>query len=888
MSALIFSNTEALQTRIVAEADDRTLILTSGGRLARQLRHGFRLHQKQKGRKGWLRPEILSLNAWVEKTWQETWPEEVRPSNLRILRLWEEAVKEGDVPEGLTADIQLYQILNETYQARIRNKVPSTEDYVHPLITWRDEVIKRFEVLLNEQGLIHSAHLPLRVLRDLANGPTFLPEKIFLTGFEFPAPIERDLLQVLRSRYGAVYYSTHSLVDPILKAVSFPNQEEEVYWLAEQILEAAQQTPLHRIGLVVPAFAQYAPSLAAAFQELIGPTMNEQGGCYNISLGQPLWKQPLVQAGILPLRFMLEGQSRTLFLSLILSPFYLRWKGHRPELAQADGLWRKQGVDKGLEALISCLGQSNFREEYLMKGGDLPLEDLLMPFQIKEQSGGDWVKALLQCWKMLGFPAIEGPGEEGFYRHFLEILQGMADDLRSTPLEGTQFFAWLKYLLMEALVNEPGHEQAGLQIVGLIEARGLAFDHLFLAGLSKGSLPQAVRTFPFLTPEERRMVQGATFKSQFDFAQAAFAHLRTVAPQMTLTRPEEDQGDPLPPSPLWPEGAEKKGRNIWTSPGRVWMRAEWLRQTRNGNQKVVPSSPLEDFPVKHFVRPSTLSVTALETFLSCPFKFFSRQVLALNPLEEILIGITPLEKGDVLHSILAQLTKTIRQKDGYFQEGEALYPLIAQCVKAVLLNKSGDPHWLLEQKRLLGEDADLGGLLGAWMTDERERWEKGWRWEKEEISFNNLRLPSWGLPLRGRIDRIDRNENSSEAYCWDYKTGRLPGSKDISKNFLAAQLPIYLLALKTAPDLLEKGYQKAKAGYIGLKSEGEFRVQEPFKDSEEWEACLLEWEKVVGDTEMEILSGRFPADPKPKPRGHEQGACHHCPYLCLCAYWRGA
>jgi hypothetical protein len=888
MPELIFPNTEALQAGIVSEADDRTLILTSGGRLARQLRHGFRLHQQHKGRVGWLRPEILSLNTWVEKMWQGTWPEETRPSALKILRLWEEAVKEGDVPEGLTADIQLYQILNETYQARIRNKVPSPGPHVHPLITWRDEVVKRFEVLLDEQGLIHSSHLPLRVLRDLATGPAVLPEKLFLTGFEFPAPIERDLLQVLHRRYGAVFYSTHSHAEPTLRAVSLPNQEEEVFWLVEQILETAQQTPLHRIGLVVPALAQYAPSLATAFQELLGSTMNEQGGCYNISLGQPLWKQPLVQAGLLPLRFILEGQSRTLLLSLFLSPFYGRWKAYHSELAQADGRWRKQGVDKGLQSLLSCLAETNFFKFYLMKGGNLPLEDLLKPFQMKEQSGGNWVTALLNCWKVLGFPVIEGPGEEGFYRHFLEILQVMAGDLRTTPLEGAQFLAWLKYLLLDALVNEPGHEQSGLQIVGLIEARGLAFDHLFLAGLSKGSLPQAVRTFPFLTPEERRLVQGATFKSQFEFAQRAFAHLKTIAPKMTLTRPEEDQGDPLPPSPLWPKEAEKRGRNIWTFPGRVWMGAEWLCQTRRKSLMVGPYDPPEDASVKHFVRPSTLSVTALETFLSCPFKFFSKQVLRLNPLEEMIIGISPLEKGEVLHSILALITKTLRQQEGYSLEVEGPMPLIAQCVKGILQNKSGDPHWLLEQKRLLGEGPGPAGLLGTWLEMERERRKEGWRWEKEEISFDHLRLPSWGLPLRGRIDRIDRNENSGEAYCWDYKTGRLPGSKDISKNFLAAQLPIYLLALKTLPDLLEKKYQNPRAGYIGLKSEGEFSLQEPFKQSEEWEACLLEWEGVVGNAQKEILSGRFPAEPKPKPRGHEQGACHHCPYLCLCVYWRSA
>lgn len=68
--------TDALQAKIVAEANEQTLILTSGGRLARQLRHAFRIDRMKKGRSGWLSPRVLSLNAWVEDTWRNTWIKE--------------------------------------------------------------------------------------------------------------------------------------------------------------------------------------------------------------------------------------------------------------------------------------------------------------------------------------------------------------------------------------------------------------------------------------------------------------------------------------------------------------------------------------------------------------------------------------------------------------------------------------------------------------------------------------------------------------------------------------------------------------------------------------------------------------------------------------------
>ncbi|MFH0788679.1 MAG: PD-(D/E)XK nuclease family protein [Pseudomonadota bacterium] len=881
--------TESLQAGIVAEADEQTLILTSGGRLSRQLRHAFRLDRLKKGYRGWRPPRVLSLNAWIEEIWRGSWPEGSLASPLKILQLWEEAVQGTNLPEGLRADIQLYQVLDETFRAKIRNKVPAFKaDYATPLISWREEVRRRFEALFFEQKLIQPANLPIEVLPTLSTGAQLLPGKIFLVGFEFPAPIEVDLLKVLRERVGAIFCSPRSIQDPVLSAVSLPNQEEEVIWLCEQVLSTAQQTPLHRIGIVVPNFSLYAPLFSGAFRELIGPSINEEGGSYNLSLGQPLFDQPLVQAGLLPLRFFLEGQPRSLLLSLLLSPYYKIWSPYRTELAQADFWWRKQSVDAGLKALLHGLLQNNFAGHSLLNPPGHSLESLLGLLNLPQQSGLEWVGSLSDCWKILGFPAITEPGEEGFFRHLQGILKVLADDLKPGPLDGAHFYAWLKTLLSQTMVNEPGYEQAGIQVLGLIEARGLAFDHLFLAGLSKGSLPQAVRTFPFLTPEERRLVQGATLKSQFEFARSAFAHLKTASPKMTLTRPEEEKGDPLPPSPFWPALSEKQERNVWTVPGQAWLRAEWLKQTVRGMKNHPIAYPPEDPPLKPVPWPSTLSVTALEALLSCPFKFFAGRLLGLTPLAEIVIGIAPPERGEVLHNILALITKTRRQQEISLKEPEPLSLLIDRCVQEVLKGRSHDPHWQVEQKRLTGEGEGLGGLLGAWLEGELKRLEEGWRWEKEEISFSRLSFPSWSFSIQGRIDRIDSNEISEEVCCWDYKTGRLPHPNDLSKHFLAPQLPLYLMAVKTQPGLLEKGFKGFRAGYLGLKSEGEFVIQEPFKQTADWEVCLTDWEKEVCEQGKRLMAGVFPADPKPRPRGSDQGACTYCPYQGLCTYWKSA
>jgi ATP-dependent helicase/nuclease subunit B len=909
----IASTTEALQAKVITEADERTLILTSSGRLARQVRHAFRLDRMGNGSPGWLPPKILSLNAWLQETWRDSWPEETLASPLRILQIWEEAVQSFNLPDGLSADIQLFQLLDETYRVRIRDKVsPFVNGYATPLIDWREKVFQRFEQGLSEQGFIHPSILPIKLLENTIVGSRVQPEKVLLMGFEFPAPIESDLLSVLKKRLSAVSCMTKMIQEPVLSAISLHNQEEEVVWMAEKVLSAARQHPLHRIGIVVPNFSQYAPLITSAFRELIGPSINEEAGNYNISLGQSLWDHPLIQAGLLPLRFFLEGESRTLLLSFLLSPYYRFWSAHHPQLAQADLLWRKHSVDSGLEALVQCLIQHNFSGLSYVNPSEEILASLLKKLNRPQQGAAEWVESLSHCWRLLGFPSIALPGEEGIYKHFQQILKDLARDLKAEGLDGSHFFGWLKYLLNQTLVNEPGYEHAGIQVLGLIEARGLAFDHLFLAGLSKGSLPQPVRTFPFLNPGERRQVQGATLKSQFDFARISFSHLKTVSSNIVLTRPEEEKGDPLPPSPFWPASAEKGERNYWTVPGKVWSRAEWLKQTVQGMQNYPLAHPLLESSLSpapvildssettqetffHRSRAvelptliSTLSVTAVETLLACPFKFFAERLLRIAPLDEISIGISPLEKGETLHRILAMITKTLRMLEIPLTDQSAVKKIADQCVQDVLKEKFANPHWQVEQNRLTGADEAQGGLLASWLEKEIMRWGNGWRWEMEEISFFDLFFPSWTFSVRGRIDRIDYNEALNEICCWDYKTGILPQPNDISKYFLAPQLPLYLMAITSFPELQKKELKGFSAGYIGLKSEGELDMREPLQGASAWETCLSDWEKEIGRIGERSKAGEFPADPKPAPRGTDLGACTYCPYKGLCTYWKTA
>ena len=67
----------------------------------------------------------------------------------------------------------------------------------------------------------------------------------------------------------------------------------------------------------------------------------------------------------------------------------------------------------------------------------------------------------------------------------------------------------------------------------------------------------------------------------------------------------------------------------------------------------------------------TYSVSQLETYGECPFRYFSDRVLNLNPTEEEETGLTSMEKGSLAHEILFEFYDRRRAK-----------PLISACTDA--------------------------------------------------------------------------------------------------------------------------------------------------------------------------------------------------------------
>lgn len=199
--------------------------------------------------------------------------------------------------------------------------------------------------------------------------------------------------------------------------------------------------------------------------------------------------------------------------------------------------------------------------------------------------------------------------------------------------------------------------------------------------------------------------------------------------------------------------------------------------------------------------------TSLEDYASCPFAYFMRHILGIEPVDdpEELLSITPKDRGGLAHKILERTYRKI------FSGGERP----RRDWKAVLLSEArevldsyrsrfdfGLPLlWELEEERLV-EDlvfsvrSDLEKLEGftPWKL------ELAYGLKRGERSEEPLQFPlSDGrrIPLGGVMDRVDRDRAARKARVIDYKSGSGAVFKnDRLRGGRTLQLPLYVLGAR--------------------------------------------------------------------------------------------
>lgn len=212
------------------------------------------------------------------------------------------------------------------------------------------------------------------------------------------------------------------------------------------------------------------------------------------------------------------------------------------------------------------------------------------------------------------------------------------------------------------------------------------------------------------------------------------------------------------------------------------------------------------------VREVRLKATEFKSYLACPYRYFLRDVLNLRSSDDDAVEMDAPAFGSVLHEVLRRFGKSAARDSS---DEETLCRELLRSLDAVALEQFGPRRRAAVNVQL----AQVEGRLEAFARWQAQWRRDGWRIEHIEQMVEpneehppHLKSPRVSLWLRGRIDRIDRHEQSGEWAVLDYKSGD-QGDSPVQTHqkktaWIDLQLPMYRHLTKTLalPGQIRLGY----------------------------------------------------------------------------------
>jgi ATP-dependent helicase/DNAse subunit B len=633
---------------------------------------------------------------------------------------------------------------------------------------------------------------------------------------------------------------------------------EALRWLKARIVR--DHLPQQACAIITPDPDSYHPHLRQAAAEFGMPL--------HFTQGQRLAHAPAIAALLQLLALAVQNFPRRPLLDAIRSPYFdLAYLGlERRDADVLDLVSRAGQVIEGqaqwaevFEGLAQSASPERSEPEdgpgspALPRGGSAialwqTLQRLLARLAPPDvpQALSDWI-----CWledlldELRFYQSGAGRRDQAAFQELRETLRALALSqvlTGETPLDYARFVVELQGTLNGAGYQEglPSRQPA-IQVLRMIEGRGVRFEAVAILGLAEGIYPQVERADPFLD-EPLRQALGLEARLQREQAGLFYQAVTRSDRFLLLTRPYlAKDGEAWEASPYWksiqallPENSAVQVRPddprpladtaspaealFWAirrrslPPALADLRSHWesLRhagQVLRARQASAPQGPFEgqaeaiaDEMAAHYGPLHSWSASQLEAYGACPQQFYVSAVLKLQVkvAPEVGLGAAPL--GSVLHAILERCYAAAEHPADP-QSVLAGLPEIARQVFDNAPREYGfrpSPLWEREQTQLLL--ALENTILGLANQDARA----GWRPYLFERSFGRQNAPALQLQaggetihLRGVIDRIDQDA-AGRLRIIDYKTGSSHLGKADLLEGRRLQLPIYALAASQA------------------------------------------------------------------------------------------
>jgi probable DNA repair protein len=848
-------------------------VLTPNKRLARHIRLSWDERQRAGGARAWPTAPVLPVESWLLRRWEDAVAAGVaaprrllEPAAIRYL--WQRVIDADRDASGGFSLLQPGEAARLAQRARdtlLRWRIDYTDEPLQQrfrlggdsshFLRWQ----QRFEAELDRLEAATAADCLQALLR--ADSPR---EPLLLVGCEGLSP----LVDACLDKLGA---PREQAAEPAREAVRevrcFGEQRDELRAVADWCAAEARMHPGARIGVVLEADPVRRAALDYQLRRAFGCIdANYHRLPVNYSAGFELVRAPLVRDALALLELLDDSVDVELLPGLLRSRFFAFPDRDTPAMTGLVTALRDLGsrrLDTGLLRHLAGRAGTEFGTRLLALREQRGRR--------RQLDGASWCKLFAQLLTDFGWPGV-GLDSLEYQQHKL-WEETLASFERCAALGPPLSLRAALRLLRECCTQsifQPKTADSDVQVLGALEAAGLAFDVLWVCGMHARAWPAAARPNPLLPlslQREHAMPQSSP-EGELAFAARLLERYAGAVDRLVLGTALADDGTPLLPSPFL---GELPAAQPPPPPGeRAW-------EERRGQLALTAIEDSLAPPLTGRVRGGA---GLLQAQAACPFQAFARYRLGLALPAEPVSGLTPLERGVLLHHALY-----------------ALWGELGDSARLLALDEGGRHHQCEaaagaaigalapERRQLLGpaflalESERLVSTLTTWLSLEAERPQPFTVVERELRTGLDLA----GLCLHLQLDRVDRLEDGSELVI-DYKAGRANIAGVSGERISNPQLPLYSTA---------RGDGLAGVAFAQLRSREErfvaigrgeslpgmedqlARTTRSEECPGDWPALRARWRDRLTLLASEVAGGEAAVAPAPR-------ACDRCDFASLC------
>jgi len=879
-----------------------TTLITGNSRLARSILGEFEQRMRLQGEVVWRTPDVLPVKAWLLRSWDEVTLASLLESPMQLLNptqeshLWELILSQhSQVLLRAQATAKGAQKARQLMQDwRLQRKKPdfSLNEDTRAFAEWAD----KFERLCDENHWLTESCIPDELI-TLVRNKSWLPgNELIWTGFDELTPVLTCLTECLSEAGVTLRYV--EIRENAGRSVRFaaPDTRSEIekacYWVRDRL----ENNPDVRIGVVVPDLATVRTILNDTMARVLVPALllpdSENISLpWNMSLGQPLSGYALIRLALQILGLAGNESTAEEVGSILRSPNLAGAPEEATARSRLEGELRKLGSP---DVTLSTLHYLTTRvgKRFSDTGDDIEQAEMDITSTLlqriaglrslqkacpKQASANEWVVWFGKWLNAAGWASGRALSSHEF--QIVETWKKLLIDFGALDSIAGRFsfvtaLARIKNMACTRIF-QPQSSDVPVQILGLYEAIGLRFDHLWVMGLHDTAWPPPPRPDPFipLALQVRDNMPHTTQARELMVASVITDRLSRSAAEVIFSHPKQSAEEPLRPAPLITGFPEIQEQEL-----KLWKGQSWRDRVRES--AMLEQDSVDDVPPLPLQQASGGSAIFKYQSL-CPFRAFAELRLGARSMDSIHSGLDAMQRGKLLHSVLELFWQAVEsQKQLLDMHQGRLEEIVREKVEiAIETNKSKYPQLLHSRFREVESDR-LSHITLQWLAIEKHRSSFTVRsFEKKVTTVVN------GVGVNLWIDRIDELDDGRKVII-DYKTGKATPGDWFGERPNDPQLPLY--SVVEGGDIAAVLFGQIRPGdlaFKGVVQNSDLIPDLPAKNrllkdaTQQWPAVLNEWKQEIDRLAKEFSEGDARVDPK---KGNGTCVSSYCQLAALC------